>query len=276
MIAEVLLLTLLTFNSTTIDPVGFVEPLRWTGSDARTLPFRSHDQILDYLRHADIVGSKELGSGSTKPLKLDLERDGIRAHAIFRHVDLIAGKGRKQFRDSHVFEVAAYETARLLGLDNVPPATLRTIDGREGSIQLWVENARSETERIEAGEVPDDPTSLLYQKHVLRVFDALIYNFDRNTGNLLLDDVGKLWFIDHTRSFKRLPALPDPGRLVVCERRMWQRLQAIDAELLRERLAPYLDTVQINAVVKRHRALVDHFEKRMAHGGEDRVLFDLL
>ena len=276
MIAEVLLLTLLTFSSTMADPVAFVEPMRWTGADAQPLPFRSHDQVLDYLRHADIVGSKELGSGTTKPLKLDLERDGIRAHAIFRHVDLVTGNGRKQFRDSHVFEVAAYETSRLLGLDNVPPATVRTVDGQRGSIQLWVENARSETDRIEAGEVPDDPTSLLYQKHVLRVFDALIYNFDRNTGNLLLDERGKLWFIDHTRSFKRWPGLPDSGRLVVCERRLWQRLQALDAETLRERLAPYLDTLQVNAVIKRHSALVRHFEKRIAEGGEDRVLFDLL
>ena len=235
---------------------------------------RAHDELLDFLRDADIVDSRELGSGTTKPLKLTLERDGVRAHAIFRHVDRTNGSGRQQFRDNHAFEVAAYEVDRLLDLDHVPPVTLRTVEGRQGSIQLWIEKARSETDRIEAGEVPADPTALLYQKHVMRVFDALIYNFDRNTGNLLIDDDGKLWFIDHTRSFKRLPALPDPGQLVVCERRLWQRLKALDEDTLRERLLPYLDTVQINAVIKRHRAIVRHFGERIDASGEDRVLFD--
>ena len=277
--ALTLLLTL-----TALGPAGAAVDFRGPFLDkaGTPLPFSDDDRVVNFLETAPIVATKKLGKGSTGVLKVTLEQDGVRLHGVFRSVHEVYGKQRStrpdRFaqRDSHLNEVAAYRVDRVLGLNRVPPTVRRRVNGRDGSIQLWVENARSETERIEAGEVPADPTSLLYQKHVLRVFDALIYNFDRNTGNLLLDNGGKLWFIDHTRSFKRRPGLPDPGRLVVCERRVWQRLQAIDAEILRKRLAPYLDTVQINAVVKRHRALVDHFEQRIAQGGEDRVLFDLV
>jgi len=39
---------------------------------------------------------------------------------------------------------------------------------------------------------------------VVRLFDQLIYNTDRNLGNLLIDKSWRLWMIDHTRAFKVL------------------------------------------------------------------------
>lgn len=279
MLAEILVLALVAAGSSEAETPSEIPPdpppARWLGADGEALPFSTHDAIVEFLRDAEIVEQKVLGSGSTKPLKVTLERDGVRAHAVFRHVDESNGGGRQQFRDSYIFEVAAYEVARLLGLDNVPPAALRRHENKEGSIQLWIENARSETERIEAGEQPADATSLLYQKHAMRIFDALIYNFDRNTGNLLLDERGKLWLIDHTRAFKRQPKLPDPDALVVCERELWQRLRALDPKALRERAAPYLDALQANALAERHAALVEHFADLIESKGEDAVLFDL-
>ena len=48
------------------------------------------------------------------------------------------------FRDNYIYEPAAYQLSLLLGLDNVPPATLRKIDNKNGSVQIWVENAMTE------------------------------------------------------------------------------------------------------------------------------------
>jgi hypothetical protein len=39
----------------------------------------------------------------------------------------------------------------------------------------------------------------------MRVFDQLIYNTDRNTGNVLYDTGWRLWGIDHTRAFRVRP-----------------------------------------------------------------------
>jgi hypothetical protein len=33
----------------------------------------------------------------------------------------------------------------------------------------------------------------------MRAFDQLIYNTDRNLGNLLIDGDWRIWMIDHTR-----------------------------------------------------------------------------
>ncbi|MEM1201630.1 MAG: hypothetical protein AAGN66_00225 [Acidobacteriota bacterium] len=253
---------------------------RWIGPDGEPLPFRTDAQVLEFLRTADVVRTKVLTSGSTKPLKLYLEKDGVRADAIFRTVAASKHRtgghlNRKQFRDHYAFEIAAYEVSRLVGLDHVPPATLRRIDGREGSVQLWVENATSETDRIERGDKPARPAHINFQKHMMRVFDHLIYNFDRNTGNILVDADHKVWLVDHTRSFKSSPEFPEGPPVVVCERSMWKHLRGIEETELRDRLRPYLESLELEATVERHRALVNHLEHLIDERGESAVLFDL-
>ncbi len=54
------------------------------------------------------------------------------------------------FRDNYIYEPAAYQLSLLLGLDNVPPATLRKIDNKNGSVQIWVENAMTEKANVDA------------------------------------------------------------------------------------------------------------------------------
>ena len=51
------------------------------------------------------------------------------------------------FRDDADFEYAAYELAKLLGLDTVPPAVPRKIQRTEGTLQVWVENTISNRKR---------------------------------------------------------------------------------------------------------------------------------
>ena len=51
------------------------------------------------------------------------------------------------------------------------------------------------------------PNDQQWQKQVqmMNVFDALIYNTDRNRGNILITPDWRLWMIDHTRAFRRNP-----------------------------------------------------------------------
>lgn len=258
-------------GTSTLETLGSTR--RWLGPDDQPLPFATDAEIVDFLQHADVIQRKVLSSGSTKPTKVLLEKDGVRANAIFRTVDVKTGKGHRAFKDCYHFEVAAYETARLLGLDNVPPAVERRLDGKSGSMQLWVENARSETERIAEGGRHKSMSKIIFQKHTMRVFDQLIYNFDRNTGNVLVDDDGKLWMIDHTRAFKAKPILPKGKAVEVLHHSTWQRLQNLDVEILEQRLGPHLDPLQMAALLKRHQLLVEYIEQRIETLGEDQVLF---
>lgn len=253
----------------------------WIGADGKRLPFKNDQEVLDFLAEAAIVERQELSEGINKPTKLTLERKGVRAHAILRLVDqehndtTNASPQARRFRDSYVFELAAYEVARMLGLDNVPPVVLRTVDGHRGSVQLWVENAMSEAKRIESKTAPKDLGRWQHQRQLMLFFDNLIYNFDRNHGNMLLDKQGKLWFVDHTRSFKRLPSLPSAKKIGAVERGAWKRLRALDPEEVRKRLKPYVGPAEIGALLKRRELLIKHVEKLIADKGERGVLFDL-
>ena len=254
------------------------EVRRWLGPDGEWLPFETDEEVLDFLSTAEVVREKKLSDGINRPLKLTLEKAGVRANAIFRTVDIEridranASAHDRLFRDSYRFEIAAYEMSRLLGLGNIPPVVLRTFGNREGSLQLWIERAMPESKRMARGERPADPAGWSRQRQMMAIFDNLIYNFDRNPGNMLFDAAGKLWLVDHTRSFKRLPALVDAEKVRICDQDLWRHLRQLDPEEVRARLAPVLEPVDIEAVLKRRALLIDRLSSRIAEMGDQAVL----
>src|SRR4030095_4856652 len=108
-------------------------PWKWTGPEGEPLPSRGPEKLEDFLRTAEVKKSETIESGINRPLKVTLERDGVEAHAGFRTVSGDqhnqggpGGKFYRNFRDSYQFECAAYELARTLGIERVPPAIPRT------------------------------------------------------------------------------------------------------------------------------------------------------
>ena len=63
-------------------------PGTWLGPDDQPLPFRTAESLLKFLTTAPVIETKELSGGINKPIRLTLERNGIRARAIFRSVDV--------------------------------------------------------------------------------------------------------------------------------------------------------------------------------------------
>ena len=257
-----------------------VDPPKWLGPDGEPLPFQSDQEVVEFLARAQVVREKEISAGINTPYKLTLEHGGITANAIFRSVSRTKTEGRGRdfdranplFRDSYHYEVAAYTVSRMLGLDNVPPAILYEYKGRRGSLQLWIEEAESENERIARGGELASPASWYLQKQTMKIFDNLIYNFDRNNGNLLVDVRGKVWFIDHTRSFKRLPSLVTPEEIQVCDAELWERLQQLDKSAFRQALQEYLSGIELDALTKRHRKLVELIANLIEEKGPETVL----
>ncbi len=245
------------------------------------LPFETEERLLEFLRTARVVSQKELTSGVNRPLKVRLQQDGVETNAIFRIVDIERKQARLDgrlvfdFHDSYIYEGAAYELSRLLGIDNVPPCVKRQYQHVDGTMQLWIEDAMTEKGRRDAGTEPPEQLTWLRQKQTMRLFDALIYNFDRNQGNMLIDPRWKLWFIDHTRSFKKSAAIESIGKIVWCERGLWERLQALAKPQLSRRLKQHgVTPVRLNLLLKRRDKLVDHLRDRIAKLGEDAVIYD--
>lgn len=252
----------------------------WLGPGGQPLPFHSHEQVLEFLKKAKVMARRDIPRGITRPSLLELEKDGVRARAHFSDINeekqmaqLASGRSEVQFRDSHKFNGAAYELARLLGLDNVPPAVERYALGRRGSISLWIENAFTERERMARKLDPPDKVRWNRQVAVMRVFDNLIYNTDRTQENILIDADWKLWMIDHTRAFRRWDELNAPEQVQQIERGLWEKLQSLEKQEAKKRLSPYLRGYEIEAIFQRRDLLVELIRQRIAERGEDKVLF---
>ena len=250
----------------------------WLGVDGRPLRFENNQQVIEFLRTARVVSQERVGLGVNGIAKVLLKRDGVQMHAAFRDVrveetrELPSGT-QVEFRDNCIFECAAYELSRLLGLNNVPPVVEREIGGVKGTLQMWIEGTITEEERKKKNLPLQDELHLNRQWEVMRIFDNLIYNEDRNSNNILYDRNGKLWMIDHTRSFTKYAELPYPSAIQSCERTLWEKLQGLDPAVAKMRLEKYLRASQIDALIERKRELVGHIQEMIAEKGEDFVLF---
>lgn len=260
-----------------------LEAYRWLDVDGRPLPFQDHATIRDALRSGSVISREKIGRGVAGAEKLMLEHEGARFHAAFRTVDvevesepMSGAKRPKSYRDAAIFEVAAYELSELLGIGRVPPAVVRSIDGAHGTVQIWMEQTTPEIELLEQGSLdPPDPARWNRQKEIMRVFDSLIANNDRNQGNLLIDSNWNIWLIDHTRAFKQSSELIDSDKLTGCERGLWASLQHFDESTIRERVEPYLGSREVRALLLRRDKLIRHLQKLIDKRGEGAVLFDL-
>lgn len=252
-------------------PLAASPPYR--GPDGETLPFASDEVVLEFLATAEVASLEDIPVGTTRPQRVELEKGGVRARAAFRDVYVLKQVGTWDFVDSYLSEVAAFELARLLEIDHVPPAVVRKVRGKRGSLQLWIEDGMTDADRRSKGIDPPDPQRFERQLEVMGVFDNLVANIDRNPGNILIGPDWKVWFIDHTRSFAGQRELKYPERITGCERGLWHRLQAISDGAIRERLRPYTGRY-LGDLLERRRLLVELLRRRIAEQGEDAVLFD--
>jgi hypothetical protein len=250
------------------------------GPDGNPLPFANDDELLEFLREAKVVDVQVLGEGITQPRRLTLERNGVRARSLFRNVrteepivKLPGGRRELHFRDFYGFEPAAYRLGLLLGVDNIPPATLRLLGSEPGSVQLWIEKATTEQRRREAKSEPPGSVDWQRQHQMMEVWDALIGNTDRNQGNYLWTPSWQLWMIDHTRAFGRRVDLRGAQNIVWCERGFWEKLRTVgDAQIIAS-VNDGLRPAEISSLLERRRKLVDLIDGLIRERGERAVLF---
>ena len=238
-------------------------------------------QMAEFLRTAPVVASAALSTGVTKPRKLTLSAGEITHHAVFQGIDervpiqrMKDGRTELNFRDSYHFNIAAYGLAQLLGLDNMVPVTVeRTWEGRPGSLAWWIDARWDETARSRENALPPDGVDWAKQQSRMRVFSELVYDTDRNTGNLLITEDWRLWMIDFTRAFRLSNSLLRPENVQRCSRDLLARLQALTEESVAGATKPHLEPGEVKALLKRRDRIVARLEQLVKQRGEELVLF---
>lgn len=248
--------------------------------DGLAMPLNDELLMQNMLKKADVVKKKVLENGITKPLRLDLDYEGRHFRGVFRHVHStkerlkLQGELHRFYQDSYRLEIAAYEVAKTLAVGHVPPVVSRGFEGKDGSLQLWVENALTEQKRVKDGTpFPDTFDHETNRQHML-AFDLLIYNFDRHEGNYLYDANWYVWYIDHSRSFKVDPRLPNVESLQRVERKFWNKLKTVKKRDLTKALRGHLNPMQLAAFHKRRESLISYIETLIEERGADNVLYD--
>jgi hypothetical protein len=227
--------------------------------------FSCERELEEFLLTADIVAIEDVGDGITKPRRVTLRKEGVEARAIFKTVDIsttdvgYTNRLESVFTDKFVYEVAAYRLDRLLGIGLVPVTVLRTVDGEQGSLQFWIENAMKMQDAFDR-DLPVRDTGLLLQRLMLMyVLDAMIYNIDRNFTNVLVrPDRDDFFLIDHSRAFrtaKRLPRLKEQRQIPLPEA-VAQNLRTLDLNTLSAELERLLKPKQIRAIDARRSLLL--------------------
>lgn len=243
------------------------------------------EQQREFLLKADVIGSRPAGKGVTGSLRLTL-RDGTITHdAGFQTIDdrtsladRVRGRrraGELNFVDSYKYNIAAYEIARLLSLDDMMPVTIeRRLKDRIGSLTWWVDEVMmDEAEREKAKAVPPNPLAFARQRQRMTVFAELLRDVDRNKGNVLYTKDWRVIMIDFTRAFRLDPQLRYPEMLQQCDRRLYEKLQALTESDVRRSVGELLTSAEIAGVMARQKLIVDRFDRLIRERGESVILY---
>jgi hypothetical protein len=241
----------------------------------------SDQEMERFLKTAEIQTQKVLESGTTGSIRATLSDGRLTHDAHIQFIDIFrpvfrgsSGTVEKNFRDSYKFNIAAYRLAKLLGIGHMVPMSVeREINGKFGSVTWWLDNIwMTEAERRDKKIKPPATQDWSDQLNIVRVFDQLIYNTDRNQGNLLITPEWKLWLIDHTRAFRAHKALLKEESLGRCDFALLQALKGLNTVTLKNQLGPYLRAEEISGLLARRDGIVRHFENEVAAKGQDAVL----
>ena len=227
----------------------------------------SDAEIEEFLLKADVVKTKGTSKGVTGSLQATLN-DGKMTHDA--HIQFIdeskrefqTGKGTEfNFRDSWTFNVAGYKLDRLIGMNMVPVSVSRRYQSKPSAFTWWVDDvAMDEGDRLKKKIAPPEPTSWNHQMQMVRLFDQLIYNMDRNMGNLVITKSWRVWAIDHTRAFRTHETLKSPESVSRCDRQVFEKLKALDKDSLKREMGSVLDEWQMRSLLARRDLIVKRIE----------------
>jgi hypothetical protein len=242
----------------------------------------SKEEMEAFLLKGKVTKTRDAGGGVTSSARGTMTDGHITHDVHIQNVDISqsvfeAGKSTElNFKDSYRYNIAGYRVAQLLGLNTVPMSVERTISGKQAAVTWWVDDVKmDEKERMKQKTLGPDPIRTTKQIQIMRVFDELIQNKDRNQGNILWTSDFTMWLIDHTRAFRLGKTLLKPEQLTRCERGLFERLKAMTPESLSQAVGSSLTKPEQEALLARRDAIVKLYEEKIAKLSDLAVLFTL-
>jgi hypothetical protein len=252
-------------------------PLLIVSSDEPNL---TKEQVKQFLLTAKVVKSQRSKKGITNPWRLTLTDGTVTHDASFQIIDehkptmQLASGIEANFVDSYKYNIAAYQLAELLGIDDMMPVYVeRKWKGDVGSLSWWLPVKMDEVERHKQGLTAPDPDAWNNQMYKIRVLDQLVYDNDPNLTNVLIGEDWKIWRIDFSRAFRLSKDLRDPKDLVRCDRQLFEKLKTLDGNELAEKTKHYLTKDEVKALMARRDKIVAQFQKLISEKGENEVLY---
>ena len=241
----------------------------------------SYEQMEKFLREGQIKKTKGTSKGITGSIRATLS-DGKITHDV--HITTIDEEKARfegtrgvelNFRDTYKFNIAAWRLAKIIGLGAYVPMSIdRHYQGKGAAFTWWADNILMDEEthqkkkkKIEAPDIE----AFNRQMYFVHVFDQLIYNVDRNLGNLLITKDWHLWLIDHTRAFRLYTTLENAKTLKKCDRVLLANLKTLTEPQLMAELKDYVRPGEIRGLLARRNLIVKYFESQPPD-----ALYDLL
>jgi hypothetical protein len=254
--------------------------LPWNASAADNEPL-TKEQIKQFLQTADVIKSKGTAKGVTHPYRLTLSNGAITHDASFQAIDehkskmeFGNGKFESDFVDSYKYNIAAYQLAELVGLDDMLPVYVeRKWDHKTGSLSWWLPVKMDDAERYEKKIEPPDADKWNKQMFRIRVFDELVYDTDPNLTNVLIGEDWTVWRVDFSRAFRKSKELRGEKNLVKCDRQLFEKLKTLNGDELAQKTKRYLTKDEVAGVMARRDKIVAKFQSLIAEKGEKEVLY---
>ncbi len=239
---------------------------------ADELTWEQKEQFL--LKAKPVSGPKSAKNGVTDTSRITLSDGKITHDASVQTIDEQRPGvylGETNFKDSYKFNIAAWKLARMLGIgDMVPPSVKRSFNGMPAAYTWWIEDVMFDEGDRQAKNIKAPNQDAWNQEYdVVNVFDQLICNVDRNKTNLLIDKRWRIWMIDHSRSFRQQKTLKDAGVLTQVDRNLLAKMKTLDKDTLKKEIGAWVLPAEIDGLLARRDLLVKFFEAK----GES-ALFD--
>jgi hypothetical protein len=216
----------------------------------------------EYIREAAIVRFEDIPLGVTHPKRAFLSPGGLVASVAWKALPPSRATG---YWESYKSEIAAYEMDKLLGMGMVPVVVEKRWKGETAAAILWLTPIHSWKEM----ESRAKPPKWTRQAVLMKMFDNLIGNPDRNMGNLLVDDDWNLYLIDHSRAFIETRTLP--VKMEHIDGPVWNRMLALDEPTLTAALGKWVDARSIRALLARRDRMKAAIDKLVSESSEAAV-----
>ncbi len=232
-------------------------------------------ELENYFRTAKIVSKSRTG-GRGENWIISLDDGKVARRGFFKLLDLTRPA---LIAESYKYGIAAYELDKLLDLNLVPCVVEREIEGRKGSLQIFIEGALLESERKIKKIEPPDPERFKNTLEDLCVFENLTYSpsfcEERELDDILIMDKKdwKIWRVDFSEAFALSPELIPGCEITRCSKKLYQQLIELEDKAIKTKLKHYLNDEEMSMLLKRKKLIIEKIKKLFAEKGEESVLF---